>query len=228
MSERRSAAHRSASRPWPPPWRTCRRASTSRCRATCARARSSSTCCTSARSTISIYRSSGAFPPPRRRIDGPPRVPRTVSSRNEFPERPVPAVGAIVFRDGAVLLVKRGAEPNKGRWSLPGGALEMGETVEAAAVRETLEETRVDVQSLRVFDVRDFIQLEGPKVRWHYVLIDVLCESIGGDPFPGTDAENARFVPLRELGEYDVASMALEVLHAALAARIATGESISP
>ena len=151
-----------------------------------------------------------------------------MSSRNEFPERPVPAVGAIVFRDGAVLLVKRGAEPNQGRWSLPGGALEIGETVEAAAVRETLEETRVDVRPARVFDVRDFIQLEGTKVRWHYVLIDVLCEFIGGGPFPGTDAENARFVPFRELGEYDVASAALEVLQAASAARIAAGESIGP
>jgi len=151
-----------------------------------------------------------------------------VSARNEFPKRSVPAVGAIVFRDGAVLLVKRGAEPNKGRWSLPGGALEVGETVEAAAVRETLEETRVDMRSVRVFDVRDFIQLEGTKVRWHYVLIDVLCEYIGGDPFPGTDAENARFVPLRELGEYDIAPTALEVLQAAAASRIATGESLSP
>jgi len=151
-----------------------------------------------------------------------------VSSRNEFPQRPVPAVGAIVFRDGAVLLVKRGAEPNKGRWSLPGGALEIGETVEAAAVRETLEETRVDVRTLRVFDVRDFIHLEGTQVRWHYVLIDVLCEFIGGSPFPGTDAENARFVPFRELGEYDVAPAALEVLQAASAARIAAGESIGP
>ena len=151
-----------------------------------------------------------------------------MSSRNEFPNRPVPAVGAIVFRDGAVLLVKRGAEPSKGRWSLPGGALETGETVEAAAVRETLEETRVDVRPARVFDVRDFIQLEGTKVRWHYVLFDVLCEFIGGNPFPGTDAENARFVPLRELGEYDLAPTALEVLQAASAARIVVGGSISP
>jgi len=149
-----------------------------------------------------------------------------VSCRNEFPQRPVPAVGAIVLRDGAVLLVKRGAEPNKGRWSLPGGALEIGETVEAAAVRETREETRVDVRPVRVFDVRDFIQVEGTKGHWHYVLIDVLCEHIGGEPFPGTDAENARFVPLRELGEYNVAPTALEVLQAASAARVATGETL--
>jgi len=151
-----------------------------------------------------------------------------VSSRNEFPQRPVPAVGAIVFRDGAVLLVKRGAEPSKGRWSLPGGALEIGETVEAAAVRETLEETRVNVGSVRVFDVRDFIQFEGRTVRWHYVLIDVLCEYVQGDPFPATDAENARFIALRELGEYDVAPTALEVVRVASAARIATGDADGP
>lgn len=138
----------------------------------------------------------------------------------------MPAVGAVVFRDGAVLLVKRGAEPNKGLWSFPGGALETGETVEAAAVRETLEETRVDGRPVRVLDVRDFIQFEGNQVRWHYVLIDVLCEYVRGDPFPATDAENARFVPLRDLGEYDVAPTALEVLQAASAARMATGETL--
>ncbi len=66
------------------------------------------------------------------------RIAEDVASPNEFPKRPVPAVGAVVFREGEVLLVKRGSEPNKGRWSLPGGVLEVGETVEAAAVRETL------------------------------------------------------------------------------------------
>jgi len=140
----------------------------------------------------------------------------------------VPAVGAVVFRDGAVLLVKRGAEPNKGLWSFPGGALETGETVEAAAVRETSEETRVEVGPVRVLDVRDFIQFEGPRVRWHYVLIDVLCEYLRGDPFPATDAENAQFIPLRELGEYDVAPLALEVLRMASAARIGSCESFGP
>ena len=151
-----------------------------------------------------------------------------MSARNEFPQRPVPAVGALVFRDGAVLLVKRGAEPNQDRWSLPGGALETGETVEAAVVREIREETGVDVRPLRVLDVRDFIERKDSRVRWHYVLIDVLCEYVRGDPFPATDAENARLIPLRELGEYDVASTALEVLQAASAARIAAGESIGP
>jgi len=136
----------------------------------------------------------------------------------------VPAVGAIVFRDGAVLLVKRGAEPNRGRWSLPGGSLEIGETVEAGAVRETREETGVDVQPLRVLDVCNFIERKDGEVRWHYVLIDVLCEYVRGDPFPATDAENARLIPLRELGEYDVVPAALEVLQVTSTRRIVSDD----
>ncbi|TLZ88652.1 MAG: NUDIX domain-containing protein [Methanobacteriota archaeon] len=147
-----------------------------------------------------------------------------MSSQHEFPKRPVPAVGAIVFRDGAVLLVKRGAEPNRGRWSLPGGSLEIGETVEAGAVRETREETGVDVQPLRVLDVRNFIERKDGEVRWHYVLIDVLCEYLRGDPFPATDAENARLIPLRELGEYDVVPTALEVLQVTSTRRIVSDD----
>ena len=147
-----------------------------------------------------------------------------MSSQHEFPKRPVPAVGAIVFRDGAVLLVKRGAEPNRGRWSLPGGSLEIGETVEAGAVRETREETGVDVQPLRVLDVRNFIERKDGEVRWHYVLIDVLCEYVRGDPFPATDAENARLIPLRELGEYDVVPAALEVLQVTSTRRIVSDD----
>jgi len=123
-----------------------------------------------------------------------------------------------------VLLVKRGAEPNRGRWSLPGGSLEIGETVEAGAVRETREETGVDVQPLRVLDVRNFIERKDGEVRWHYVLIDVLCEYLRGDPFPATDAENARLIPLRELGEYDVVPTALEVLQVTSTRRIVSDD----
>ncbi len=137
----------------------------------------------------------------------------------------MPAVGAVVFRDGAVFLVKRGADPNRGRWSLPGGALETGETVEAAAVRETREETGVDVRPVRVVDVRDFIERKAGQVRWHYVLIDVLCEYLRGDPFPATDAENARLIPLHELGEYDVVPTALEVLQMTSARRMVSDEA---
>ena len=135
---------------------------------------------------------------------------------NEYPSTPVPAVGAIVFRSSDILLVKRGSEPNRGRWSVPGGALEAGETVEAAAVREVLEETGLEVRAMRVADVRDLIELGADgRVRWHYVLIDVLCDYVRGEPRPSSDAENARFVPLRELSDYDVTPTALEAIERA-------------
>ncbi len=134
-------------------------------------------------------------------------------TRNEFPDRAVPAVSALVFRGDSVLLVKRKDEPSRGLWSPPGGSLELGETVEAAAARETLEETAVIVRPLRVADVRDVILRDaGGRVRWHYVLFGVLCEYVSGEPFPGSDAENARFLPLSELGEYEVTPTAREAL----------------
>ncbi len=134
-------------------------------------------------------------------------------SRNEYPEHPVPAVSAIVFRGDAVLLVRRRDEPSRGLWSPPGGSVELGETVEDAAARETLEETAVRVRPARVVDVRDVI-LRDPdgRVRWHYVLFAVLCDWVSGEPFPATDAENARFVLLSELGEYEVTQTARQVL----------------
>ena len=138
---------------------------------------------------------------------------------NEFPHRPIPAVGAIVFRGEAVLLVKRGEEPNKGRWSVPGGVVEVGETVEAAVVRETSEETQVDVRPNQLLEVREFIEFDKAAVRWHYVLIDVLCEYLRGEPVAGSDAGRARFIPLRELSEYDVTPTALDLLQEASTTR---------
>ncbi len=139
---------------------------------------------------------------------------------NEFPERPVPAVSAFVIRGPAILLVKRRDEPNRGRWSPPGGSLEMGETVEAAAVRETHEETGVVVRPADVLDVRDVIvRDERGRVRWHYVLVGVGCEWVSGEPFPATDAENAQFIPLAELEEYDISPSAREALGAVLRGR---------
>ncbi len=139
-----------------------------------------------------------------------------MSSPNEYPERPVPAVSALVFRDGAVLLVKRRDEPSRGLWSPPGGSLELGETVEAAAAREALEETGVTARPVRVVGVRDVIVTDsGSSIRWHYVLFAVLCEYVSGEPFPASDAENARFILLKDLGEYELTPTAREALEAA-------------
>jgi 8-oxo-dGTP diphosphatase len=136
-----------------------------------------------------------------------------MAAQNEFPDQPVPAVSAFVFRDGSVLLVKRRDEPSRGLWSPPGGSLELGETVEEAAVRETLEETGVQVRPVGVADVRSVILKDpGERIQWHYVLIGIHCEWVSGEPFPATDAENARFIPLPELGEYDLTPTAREAL----------------
>jgi ADP-ribose pyrophosphatase len=139
-----------------------------------------------------------------------------MASPNEFPERPVPAVSALVFRDGAVLLVKRRDEPSRGLWSPPGGSLELGETVEQAAAREALEETGVTVLPGRIVEVRDVVLRNGEgRIQWHYVLFAVLCEYVSGEPFPASDAENARFILLKDLGEYELTPTAREALEAA-------------
>ena len=142
-----------------------------------------------------------------------------MAATHEFPKRPVPAVGAIVFRGSQVLLVRRRDPPSQGRWSIPGGAVEVGETVEQAVVRETREETQVEVRPVEVITVSDFIEKEGDRVHWHYVLVDVLCAYLQGEPHPGSDAEDARFIEMRELGEFDVTPTALEVVEQALLAR---------
>ena len=156
-------------------------------------------------------------------MKGPGRILATMSKDHEFPTHPVAAVGALVFRGSQVLLVRRKAAPNRGRWSIPGGALESGETVEAAAVRETREETGVEVRPLSVFSVSDYIEREGERVRWHYVLVDVLCAYVRGEPSPATDASHARFVELREVMELDIAPEALDVIERAARERRPTG-----
>jgi len=142
---------------------------------------------------------------------------------HEFPSAPVPAVGAVVFRGSHVLLVRRADPPNQDRWSLPGGSLELGETVEQAAVRETREETGVEVRPGTVMWVADYIEKEGNRVRWHYVLIDVLCHYLRGEPFPESDASNARFVEMRELTELDIGPTALDVIERAATERPPAG-----
>ena len=139
-----------------------------------------------------------------------------MASPNEFPDRPVPAVSALVFRDGAVLMVKRRDEPGRGQWSPPGGSVEVGETVEQAAAREALEETGVIARPDRVLDLRNVLLRDGRgTVQWHYVLFAVLCEYVSGEPFPASDAENARFILLKDLVEYELTPTAREALEAA-------------
>jgi len=108
---------------------------------------------------------------------------------------PVPAVGIVCLRNDDVLLIRRGTPPRIGEWSLPGGRIEPGETVRAAALRELNEETGVEARLVGLIDVVDGIF---PEAGRHYVLIDFVAEWIAGEPVAGDDAAEARFMPIAE------------------------------
>lgn len=136
--------------------------------------------------------------------------------KREYPEQPIVGVGGIIFQDESVLLIKRGREPALGQWSIPGGAVELGETLQAAVVREILEETGIKAEPLALVEILDriFRDQEG-KVAYHYVLVDFLCRHTGGEVRPGSDALEARFVPIAELASLNVIPATRDVVHQA-------------
>ena len=121
-------------------------------------------------------------------------------------------VGAVVVHEGRVLLIRRGKEPLRGRWVVPGGTVEPGETLHDALVREVREETGVTVRPREVVLVFDRILREGPEVRYHYVIVDYLCDYVGGTPRAGSDAEDVAFVAPDRLGDFDIPDKALQVV----------------
>ena len=115
--------------------------------------------------------------------------------KRSYPEQPIIGVGAVIVDAGRVLLVRRATEPLKGEWSVPGGMLELGETLHAGVVRETLEETGVAVEPGEVLDVFDSIFTDAlGRTEYHYVLIDYLCRHIAGEAVAGSDVSDARWV----------------------------------
>jgi 8-oxo-dGTP diphosphatase len=123
--------------------------------------------------------------------------------RREYPESPIAGVGAVIVQDGRVLVVQRGQEPLKGAWSLPGGALELGETIQQGIVREVREETGLEVEPLTVIEVFDRISRdENGRVRYHYLLVDFLCRVTGGALCCATDAADARWIEHSQLSSH--------------------------
>ncbi len=118
--------------------------------------------------------------------------------RREFPEAPLVGVGAVVVDAGRVLLVRRGTEPLKGHWSLPGGLLEVGEPLTAGVVREVREETGLAVEPVELVELLDRIHHEGDRVRYHYVIADYLCRVVGGVLQAASDADAVRWVERAE------------------------------
>lgn len=117
-----------------------------------------------------------------------------------FPDRPWLGVGGLVFQEDRVLLVKRGREPGLGQWSIPGGMVEVGETVQEAVQREIKEETGLQVEVLQLVEVfeRIFPNDQG-RIKYHYVVLDFLCQIIGGELKASSDAAEAVFSPLDSL-----------------------------
>jgi mutator protein MutT len=131
----------------------------------------------------------------------------------EFPSRPILGVGAVVVDGDRVLLVRRANEPLKGQWSLPGGAVEIGETLVAAVVREVREETGLDVEVGPLIEVLDRLRFEPDgRPRFHYVLVDFICRPKSGVLHSGSDAAAAVWVAVAELADYAVAEPTVKVI----------------
>ena len=134
----------------------------------------------------------------------------------EYPPRPIVGIGVVVLKQDAVLLIQRGKPPNMGAWSLPGGAQELGETIETAARRELEEETGLEVGDLIFAACFDSIRHdEAGRVHYHYTIIDYAARWQQGDPRPGGDVTLARFVAFDALSDYQLTDAAHEVIRIA-------------
>ena len=118
--------------------------------------------------------------------------------QREFPKTPLVGVGAVVVHEGRVLLVRRGREPLKGHWTLPGGLVEVGESLVEGVAREVREETGLGVETIELVEVLDRIHRDGGRVRYHYVIADYLCRVTGGELCAASDADDVRWVERAE------------------------------
>jgi 8-oxo-dGTP diphosphatase len=131
----------------------------------------------------------------------------------EYPAQPVVGVGAVVVRDGKALIIKRAHEPRKGEWSLPGGLLELGESLQDAVRREIKEETSLDIAVGPIIETFDRVHRdEDGKVRYHFVIVDFVCSATDGEAVPGSDADGVAWVRANEIDEYRVNDHAKAVI----------------
>jgi 8-oxo-dGTP diphosphatase len=136
-----------------------------------------------------------------------------LSIRREYPESPLVGVGAIIIEGERVALVKRGHPPLQGKWSIPGGVLEVGETLRRAAIREALEETGLNVEPGELLGVFErVLPDEQGRMKYHYVLIDFLCRPVAGELVAGDDADEVRWFRREELSLLQLARETEEVI----------------
>jgi len=143
-------------------------------------------------------------------------------SSREYPERPLVGVGGVVINDGRALLILRGSEPLKGEWSIPGGMLELGETLEQGVERELREEAGLQVRVAGFIEVFDRIYFEHDRIqgvretpRFHYVIIDFLCELLSGEAVAGSDVTDVAWAREEELDRFKMTETAMRILHKA-------------
>jgi 8-oxo-dGTP diphosphatase len=133
--------------------------------------------------------------------------------KREYPDRPLVGIGAIIIENTRVLLIKRGQPPLMGEWSIPGGMLELGETVHEAAIREAKEETGLTIEPGELLGVFDrVIRDEKGQVQYHYVLIDFFCRQISGEMLAAGDADEARWFTKEEAANLPLAKDTAEVV----------------
>jgi 8-oxo-dGTP diphosphatase len=143
-----------------------------------------------------------------------------MSDRRRYPKRPILGVGAIILQRDRILLVERGNPPLAGYWSLPGGVLEVGETLEEGVRREVLEETGLLVRPAGVVQIFERIIRDAQGLpEYHYVLVDYFCRATGGTLAAATDARRALWVPRRSLAQYIITEGTLPVIEKAFRER---------
>ena len=148
------------------------------------------------------------------------------AAAREYPDAPRVGVGAVVLDGGRVLLARRGRPPGQGKWSIPGGLVHLGERIEDALVREIEEESGLHVRVLGLCGVIDRVVREGDAVRYHYVIIDYVAESVGGQLQAGSDAAEVCWVAVDDLGQYDITDGLADMVQRARAIqRAATAKS---
>ena len=136
--------------------------------------------------------------------------------RREYPERPIIGVGGVVISDGRVLLVRRGGPPLQGQWSIPGGILEVGETLIEGVQRELSEETGIDVRVRTLIEVFERIDRDpSGKAQYHFVVLDYLCEAVRGIARAGSDVSEVAWAPPSELEKYSLTEIASRVIRKA-------------
>ncbi len=164
-----------------------------------------------------------------------------MASSREYPERPLVGVGGVLIEEGQVLLIRRGAEPLKGEWSIPGGTLELGESLAAGVEREMLEETGLQVRVGELIEFFDRVFYadgdsgglsavpngNNTRPRYHYVIADYLCERMSGEARAGSDVTDVALVREEEIERYGLSEMATRIVRKAFALERGRGKRTS-